>query len=369
MGLIRLLLALSVVTAHSNAIFGCSLVGGSIAVQAFFIISGFYMSVILNEKYVGKNGSFRLFITNRFLRIYPIYWTVMLCTIIFVLGIAVTNGVPKGQIIDNYSSIKNHPFPFTYLILNNLLIFGQDVAMFLGLNPESGTLFFTNHFQDSHPPVYSFLLVPQAWTLGLELTFYLLAPFILRKGVKTVVTLIILSFLLRLTLYDCFQLKYDPWTVRFFPTELMFFLLGYLSYRIYLILRVKKVPPYVGVFSLASCVVFTVLFNFLPAVSFRWFPFSVKEILYFSMIIVSIPILFNYLKNNKLDSKIGELSYPVYIVHLLVIGIVGGFGHKYSKAFLMTGAAYALASIIAAYFLNVAIALPIEKFRQARLKK
>ncbi|MCX6311853.1 MAG: acyltransferase, partial [Bacteroidetes bacterium] len=74
MGSIRTLLALSVVVFHSYFIFGERLIGGLVAVQAFYLISGFYMAMILNEKYKAGKGSYKLFITNRFLRIYPAYW-------------------------------------------------------------------------------------------------------------------------------------------------------------------------------------------------------------------------------------------------------------------------------------------------------
>lgn len=66
MGILRLLLAISVIIAHTESVFGVRLVGGVIAVQAFYIISGFYMAMILTEKYIGKN-SYKLFITNRLL--------------------------------------------------------------------------------------------------------------------------------------------------------------------------------------------------------------------------------------------------------------------------------------------------------------
>ena len=79
MGSLRLLLAISVLIAHSGPISGFSLIGGIEAVEIFFIISGFYMALILNTKYVGVN-SYYLFITNRFLRIFPTYWLVLLLT-------------------------------------------------------------------------------------------------------------------------------------------------------------------------------------------------------------------------------------------------------------------------------------------------
>jgi len=256
MGSIRLLLALSVIASHCGLVFGSSFVGGSVAVQSFYIISGFYMTMILNEKYVGRNGSFRLFITNRFIRIFPIYWVVLAASVIFVAGMAWSTGVP-AQIFNNYSSIRTNIVPFTYLSLSNVVIFGQDLAFFLGLNPGSGTIYFTSDFWHTHPPLYTFLFIPQAWTLGLELTFYLIAPFILRKGIKTVVTLIILSFLVRLTLFDCLNLRNDPWNYRFFPSELMFFLLGYICYQMYLRLKTMTIAPYVSITTLAVCIAFT----------------------------------------------------------------------------------------------------------------
>ena len=99
MGTIRLILATAVIIFHSSSIFGIQSVGGQIAVQAFYIISGFYMALILNEKYIGINNSYKLFISNRFLRIYPIYWIVFIITIIASIASNIyTNGKQCGCI-------------------------------------------------------------------------------------------------------------------------------------------------------------------------------------------------------------------------------------------------------------------------------
>ena len=52
MGLLRLLLAFSVVLEHSHSFYGFSGIGAS-AVPAFFIISGFDTNLILTTKYKG----------------------------------------------------------------------------------------------------------------------------------------------------------------------------------------------------------------------------------------------------------------------------------------------------------------------------
>jgi len=97
MGIIRLILALTVVAAHSTAIFGSTLVGGKIAVQSFYIISGFYMSLILNEKYVGKFNSYFLFLSNRFLRLFPIFWVVLILTaLLSIAQYILTSGHSAG---------------------------------------------------------------------------------------------------------------------------------------------------------------------------------------------------------------------------------------------------------------------------------
>lgn len=182
MGLLRLLLALSVVADHCGSVWNFDLVGGKMAVQSFYIISGFYMSLILNEKYVGENNSYKLFITNRFLRVYPIYWAVMLLTVLFVLTIAMiskTHFIPK---FGNYLTVPN-VFSFLYLILTNILIFGQDVVLFQGINPANGNLFFTNNFKITAPPLHSFLFVPQGWTLAIELMFYLVGALYCKKAI------------------------------------------------------------------------------------------------------------------------------------------------------------------------------------------
>ena len=65
MGVIRFLFALTVLLSHEVDLFGLTLTGSIIAVQCFYIISGFYMGIILEEKY--KLSDYKLFISNRFL--------------------------------------------------------------------------------------------------------------------------------------------------------------------------------------------------------------------------------------------------------------------------------------------------------------
>jgi peptidoglycan/LPS O-acetylase OafA/YrhL len=364
MGILRFLLALSVVAAHGGAIWKFNFVGGQIAVQTFYIISGFYMSLIINEKYIGRNNSYKLFITNRFLRLYPIYWVVLLATIIACIGFTIVSNGHQFLKFDSYISFKTNICSLLFLILSNILIFGQDLVMFLGISPENGNLFFTSNFQNTPPPLYSFLFIPQAWSLGIELCFYLLAPFILKKGFKIVFLLICLSFLLRLFIYNVLGLCNDPWTFRFFPTEIMFFLFGYASYKIYLKIKVYKFNKLVYLSVLFFILAFVFFYLHLPSYAVKYLPFSLKDIFYFLTIILGIPFIFCFLKKNKYDDKIGELSYPIYISHLLVIIIC----FEFSGTLIKSGWFIVSITIIIAYLLNKLIAKPIDSYRQKRIK-
>jgi peptidoglycan/LPS O-acetylase OafA/YrhL len=82
MGLIRLLLAISVITTHSTSIFGLNFIQGQIAVEIFFMISGFYMALILIEKY-NKKTDYKIFISNRLLKIFPTYWLILVISFFY----------------------------------------------------------------------------------------------------------------------------------------------------------------------------------------------------------------------------------------------------------------------------------------------
>lgn len=59
MGILRPLLALAVVFVHAGPAYGWDwllMMGGPLVVQMFYIVSGLYMALVLNEKYVGQGA-------------------------------------------------------------------------------------------------------------------------------------------------------------------------------------------------------------------------------------------------------------------------------------------------------------------------
>ncbi|CAG0958044.1 hypothetical protein METP3_00652 [Methanosarcinales archaeon] len=361
MGILRLMLALSVVIQHSHLIFGYIILNSNIAVHSFYIISGFYMALILNEKYIGQNNSYKLFISNRILRLYPVYFVVLIFTIILSLA--------KFILFDNFGRLSTIINSFNYinigsilfLLLVNISIIGQDIVFFLGMDKSNGSLYFLTDVLKSDPPVFNFLLIPQAWTLSLEMMFYLIAPFIVKNKSKYLLLIISLSILIRIFLYDI-GLYEGSWSLRFFPNELAFFISGTLSYKIYQYLKRYRFQNSIIYLVSIYIIFYSIMFQYIPI------EYYYKMILYYISLVVSIPILFIYSKKNTIDQKIGELSYPIYISHFLIIDFLLEFSF-YIRYIEYRGIFVAIVAIIGSFLLIKLIEKPVNNIRQKRLLK
>lgn len=230
MGILRLIFALAVVFGHSW-LGGPVFVGGKNAVQLFYMISGFLISYVLVE--AKSYATVVDFYKSRALRIYPVYAVVAVITLLamFILG--------NSVFLDVY---RNAPVTAgAFLAATNVFVLGQDWVMFLGVT--GGKLVATGDFSDSEVLLYNGLLVPQAWTLGVELSFYALAPFVLRQR-RRLFAMFALSVCVRLVLVAMGIASEDPWRYRFFAAELSLFLLGALAHQfllpMYLTLPAKR---------------------------------------------------------------------------------------------------------------------------------
>ena len=303
MGSIRTLLAISVLFYHA---YGVVFVGGSLAVQLFFLISGFLISFVLVE--ARTYGTAGAFYKNRALRLFPLYFIVALGTLAlyltayFVLGIE-SPFIEVFRDIDWSGRIA--------LALSNLLIFGQDWIMFTSV--QDGRFQLTGYYWPTEVPVWDGLLIEPGWSLGVELTFYLVAPFILTNR-KLLVALLLASLALRVSFIMAgFGLK-DPWFYRFFPTELALFLIGALSHQL-LLPRFKAN----GWLTRHVSVAVTVLVALYCAVFFLLPGRATHHVTLFVVMAVALPFLFHFQNSFRWDRKIGDLSYPIYIVHSTII--------------------------------------------------
>lgn len=153
MGYIRFYLALAVAISHAGL---SAPMNASYAVQFFFVISGYYMAQILDGPY--KGDALR-FYANRALRIFPAYWIVAGVT--FALMVLADSTWPMARMVRG-------EFFDLGAVLANLLIFGQDFIA------------------QSNPQL---LLVVPAWSIAMELYFYLLAPLLVRVPTRYLIVI------------------------------------------------------------------------------------------------------------------------------------------------------------------------------------
>ena len=100
MGFLRLFLAIAVVATHAGKIFGIPMVSGRTAVECFFVISGFYMCMVLEQKYLRlPTRQWLTFIGSRVLRLFPVYLVVLLASALLVLLGGEIWGAQIGQLV------------------------------------------------------------------------------------------------------------------------------------------------------------------------------------------------------------------------------------------------------------------------------
>lgn len=327
---------------------------GPVAVQSFYIISGFYMALILNEKYVNQANAYRLFITNRLLKLMPVYWLMLLIiAIVSFISIIKTNGNNWG-FFHVYKDKTLNAGSWLYLLITNIFIIGQDVSLYMGLKSENGSLFFTSFYEHSKPPLYTLMLIPQAWSISIEIMFYLIAPFFVRKKLWVIGFMAVLALSIRIILSQR-GLNYDPWSYRFFPAEMFFFLLGVLSYKLYA--ATKKIEISNSILGLSFLITLSCI------LAFDILLLQFHKYFYFLGLAMVIPLVFRFTQKSKWDRIVGEYSYPIYISHVFFKGLyfmLFGFSENISIAVI-------LASILFALLYNQFINPKFENYRQQRV--
>lgn len=305
MGTVRLLLAITVVLSHTRlygTVYG-HIGDNELAVKLFFMISGFLMSLVLNRTAAYRDV--RTFYLSRALRLYPAYWVMAAATLAWWCLFPEESVWGGG-----WSFVRSFSAPAqAVLAITNVAIVGQDVVMFL--RPTATGVAFTRDFTLFQPPLWHGLLVPPAWSLSLELAFYLIAPFVLRRLWLTV-ALAIGSMALSLLSYRV-GLSAGAFSYRFFPFELALFLVGALSERLWLP-HAKRFGGAVR-WSPALVVPIFCLYPHVPG------PNEAKTLVYLGGFAATLPFLALFNRERRWDEWIGNLSYPLYIGHYLPLEV------------------------------------------------
>jgi peptidoglycan/LPS O-acetylase OafA/YrhL len=346
-GIIRLILALAVVLSHMPGS-GVSFISGGLAVQSFFIVSGFYMALVLNAKYADRG----LFYSNRLLRLAPTYvvMTLVVGAALFAFGFSGT-----GADVALKAAALN-PVTAAIALFENVFVLGQELLFWFSVGPDGGLVF------DSSGPLpsetvtvgWQVLLVPQSWSLSMELMFYALAPFLARMSWKAIFGIALASVALRFSGH-LMPVDYLLWAGRFFPTALFLFLMGMLAHRA--LPLASRAPRWVGVM---FAIAIGTMLVFLPKAGlvdelYRWTAYL--------SLTVAIPFIFHAFKNVGWDRWIGELSYPLYLCHLFVLALVVAVTGKESVLIGVT------ASLGVAVLLVVLVEKPVDRWRQRRVER
>jgi peptidoglycan/LPS O-acetylase OafA/YrhL len=289
MGAVRLFLAYAVMTEHFdqqvlapnnlnfNPLWSLNINGGR-AVLLFYIISGFLISYVLHEKYAKSRVGTLAFYRSRFLRIYPLWWVLLVGAVAFDLRYHVSDPLPSN------------PFPA-------IMLFGLDWIVPLWKFPA---------FDWSVLPYRAAV----GWTLGAELTFYLLAPFVLRST-RVAFAFLLGSAAIRAAILS-FVARRDPGyvnlTMFFFPATLMFFLLGHFGA---VLCRYRPIGLAGSLGML--CVVIVLSEHAENQVTFDNWAAHLSPICF----ALALPGLFAATKNNRVFNYLGDLTYPLYLMHSL----------------------------------------------------
>lgn len=236
--------------------------GGKTAVMVFLMISGISVGYSFMKSKTG-------FLKRRFLRIYPLYFTAVLGTVLlqYYLGSPYLVKVTNYQAAGYLTSISN------FLLL-------QGIA--------SLTILYNSPLWSISVEVFLYLMLPLLHVLRLRYTYII--------AFLSLVLYIAHSYLFSLDLYGAQHIIY-AWP----------FIVGFL-------ITVKK--QFWGVIPLLLMGAFGIYYDFeMEFVSekygFIWFLITVSLVIYFMYVKLDLPnhviIIFNYL---------GTISYPLYLFHI-----------------------------------------------------
>lgn len=258
-----------------------SILSSELAVDSFFIISGFLIFMSYES-----TSTLKKFVSKRIRRIFPGYWSVVfICA--FVLFFTSSKGFP-----DYFS------FDFFKYLLCNLLALNF-------LQPQLPGVFDGNSLQTVNAAL---------WTIKIEVMFYFSVPFIAyllagRRKIYVLVSLYFLSICYSFAmcwLSSKYHSDFFMMLERQLPGQLSFFLSGsllYYYYEIFYKYSLVLAVPALGILILDKFVVDLYII----------YPISL------AIVVIYFATIFKYLGN---FGRFGDLSFGVYIWHFPILQLL-----------------------------------------------
>lgn len=280
---------------------------GARGVQLFYIASALTMFLSMEVRNKQETRHLAKFFIRRFFRIAPLFY---LAIIIYILydGLSARYWAPNG--------IEWWYIPMTAFFLHGW-----------------------------HPEVVD-AVVPGGWSIAVEMTFYLLVPYLFLKlnNIKSTLAFLlgslVLSKILSVIIINALQPYYpnnqqylvDSYSYFWFFSQLPVFISGILLFHL-----VKKYPNQDKTIGLLFLFITLFLFTaFLQTNTFsnllpQHFLYSIA-FLFFSLSLHFWP---HALLVNRITSLIGKLSFSIYLVHIMVINILNSILLK--NGFILDG--------------------------------
>lgn len=269
-----------------------------LAVTVFFVLSGFLITYLLLSEYV-KFGTIKLihFYIRRILRIWPLYYLIILLTFVIYLFI---DAPDKG----NY---KFSTF-FYYLIFTPNVAYASNMVL---------------------------IPITPLWSVGVEEQFYLLWPWLFKKKNSNIYILkLLLSFVVIFLVAKILLRYFDNgfWYSLIISTRLECMAIGGIAAWFI----VNDVKTFRDIVFLNVLQYFAILF-FVHAIIYAPFNFSglFNHLIYslFSIVII-LNVGLNPNSVLKLENRVynflGKISYGFYCYHMLVILILSRFTAQWS---------------------------------------
>lgn len=306
MGFVRILLASCVVMEHAP-ISHLRMMSGGVAVELFFIISGFYMALVCATRYpVGTPAGRAAFYLARFLRLWPVFAVISVLTLALYYAAWLWLGRPPTS-AGLEPLLADHPVVRSLLAFSNTLMIGQDIPSLFHVSPGHAvnlTLGEPEPLNDGSVWMGVGRVIPQAWSIGTEIWFYLLVPFLTALSSRSLA--IIAGLCLALRFYLGAHLGLEIYF--FFFAQLPLFIFGMLAYR-HGALDIR-----LAIIALVAVCAAALFLPYSPTASAKWAVYLVFAL--------GMKGLFELSKSSAIDRYIGELSYPVYMSHVLLLAVL-----------------------------------------------
>ncbi len=328
MGILRLSLALAVLFFHDSGGLPTFIrpMNGSTAVFCFFVISGFYMQLVLATKYtrarLGKNWLLS-FYASRYFRLFPAYFMTVLLTVVLA---KTTHWVKLPDLFDPARGLSR--LRQTIAVIGNLTMIGTNL------------------------PSVQDLITRPTWSIGVEISFYLLAPFLINAKRPVLVACATIGVILQFVTWG----QHAPLLF-----GVHFFLYGMLLYkhRAWVCQKLAWLVDRRHAWLLSVGIVAMVFYRMPSDISIgrpdEHAHNLLDRLIYPIIVGILLPVLHETSAGNRRDYWIGQLSYPFYLLHQLALDVSDSLGLGGARKLLIVLIVCLLASALVVWLESVLV--------------